>query len=96
MSKLQGHNPLKQSHKYDTLGLLVIKNILSYFEKHGPMAFVYPKQKKSGQRREMIKNQFENLIPELLNCQSRMRNLLLVFQLYSCTKFFYDKMQLKT
>ena len=34
------------------------------FEKHGSVARVPPKPKNSGQNREMVKNQLENLVPE--------------------------------
>ena len=42
----------------------VIKNILSNLEKHGSVAYVSPKQKNSGQKREMAKKQLENLVSE--------------------------------
>jgi len=42
----------------------VIKNILSNFEKHGSVAHVPPKHKNSGQKREMVKNQLENLVSD--------------------------------
>ena len=52
--------------KDDTLSHSVVKNIFSNFEKHGSVAYAYPKQKKSGQKREMTKNQLENLVSEYL------------------------------
>ena len=45
----------------------VIKNILSYFEKYdGSVAYMPPKKKKSGQKREMSKNQLDELMTEKL------------------------------
>ena len=42
----------------------VIKNIVSNFEKYGSVAHVAPKRKNSGQKREIVKNQLENLVSE--------------------------------
>ena len=42
----------------------VIKDILSYFEKHGSVAHVPPKHKNLGQKREMVKNQLESLVQD--------------------------------
>ena len=50
--------------KDDTPSHSVIKNILSNFKKHGLVAHVPLKSKNSGQKREMVKNQPENLVSD--------------------------------
>jgi len=57
--------------KFGTPSRSVIMNIVSNFEKYGSVAHVPPKQKNPGQKREMVKNQLENLVSDFPNLSIR-------------------------